>query len=427
MILSHRIVSITAREVFSPKGYPCVESTVITKKGAIGTAIAVAGTSVGEKEAKFVYDENSRLLGWGVQRAVENVINVIAPALIGLDITKQLEIDDILINLDTTTDKSKLGANAIGSVSAAVLKAGAKSLGIPLYKHIGGVNACTIPVPGVMTVRGSYRYGDGENSGGKPTYAIMCYGFNNFREAAYAGWKVFAEYIRILNMKYKLGFTMEHYSKLLINCKMIKHDRELWDTMVEAITNLGYEGKMGIQVDVAASTYFNKASQKYTGLFSAGDKTKDDLINIYKEMKGHYPFIIIEDPLEEDDFEGHAYLTKELGIEIVGDDLFAMDIYRLKKAIRLGAGNSVLLKVYQRGTISEAFEVVRFAYRHGYRIMPCSSRGEGADIADYAVGLNTGYIREGAIDEVGNRLLKIESELGNTAKFIGKEFFLLRL
>ena len=426
MVLSGQIVSVKAREIFSPKGYPCVEATVKTKDGVVGTALAVAGTSVGKQEAQFAYDENKRLLGWGVQRAVDDVNNIISPALESMDVTKQLEIDEVLINLDTTPDKSKLGVNSIGSVSAAVLKAGAASLGIPLYKHIGGINACTLPVPGVMTVRGSYRYGGGERSGGKPTYSIMCYGFNSFREAAYAGWEVFAEYIRILNQKFNLGFTMEHYAKLLIDSKIVEHDREFWDIMVEAITNLNYEGKMGIQVDVAASTYFNKANGRYIGLFSAGEKTREGLIEIYKEMKEHYPFVIIEDPLEENDFKGHAYLTKELGIEIVGDDLFGMNIKRLKHAIKLGAANAVLLKVYQRGTISEAFDLVRFAYRHGYRIMPCSSRGEGADIADYAVGLNTGYIREGAIDEIGNRLLKIESELGNAAKFIGQEALFLR-
>ncbi|HHV62836.1 MAG TPA: phosphopyruvate hydratase [Firmicutes bacterium] len=416
-----KIVSVTAREVFSLRVHPGVEVTVVTQNGAAGVAIATAGTSVGEQEARFVYDENKRLLGRGVQKAVDNVNNIIGPALKGMDATKQLEIDEVLINLDGTPNKSKLGANATGSVSAAVLKAGAASLGIPLYQHIGGINAYTLPVPGVLTIMGPHRYGGGERAGTKPTYSIMCYGFDSFREASYAGWRAFAEFIRILNLKLNLNFSLESYGRVIINSKVVEHDREFWDIMAETITNLGYEGRMGIQVDVAASTYFDKEKQRYVGLFSAEDKTREDLIELYKEMVKSYPFVIIEDPLEENDFEGHAYLTKELGIEIVGDDLFATNIDRVKRAAELGAANAVLLKVYQKGTISEAFDMVKFAYQHGYGVMPCSSRGEGADIADYAVGLNTGHLREGAIDETGNRLLKIESELGSRARFLGKE------
>lgn len=421
-----KIVEITAREIFSLRGHPGVETTVITQNGAIGVAIATAGTSVGGQEAKFAYDRDDSLPGRGVQRAVDNVNQIIGPALKGMDAAKQLEIDRILIELDGTANKANLGANATGSVSAAVLKAGAASLGIPLYQHIGGVNACVLPVPGIQTVMGPHRYGGGQRAGMKPTYAIMCYGFDTFREASYAGWKALNEFLRILNLKLKLDFTTETFNRIIINTPIVDHDRVFWDIMTETITNLGYEDKMGIQVDVAASTYFDEAKQKYVGLFSAEDKTRDDLIELYQEMVKSYPFVIIEDPLEENDFAGHAYLTKELGIQIVGDDLFATNIDRVQLGVEQNAANTVLLKVYQRGTISEAFDMVRFAQRNGFGVMPCSSRGEGADIADYAVGLNTGQIREGAIDETGNRLLKIEAELGARAQFLGKQGLKIR-
>jgi enolase len=193
--------------------------------------------------------------------------------------------------------------------------------------------------------------------------------------------------------------------------------------MVEAIAGAGLEGKVGIQVDVAAGCYYDKEKDKFVGLFSAEDKSKEDLIDLYKDMVAQYPFVVIEDPLDEDDYEGHAIVTKEVKVQIVGDDLFTTNPARVKQGIADGACNTVLLKVNQIGTISEAFDMVQLAYRHGYGVMPCSSRGEGEDIGDYAVGLGTGNIRESGLGPAGNRLLKIEQELGKRAVFLGKAGF----
>ncbi len=408
---------IKAREVYSLRGHPGVETTVVTQNEAVGVAVATAGTSVGGQEASFLYDDD-RLEGYGVGRAVNNVNDIIAPALIGMDASRQLEIDNLLLELDGTPDKSKLGANATGSVSAAVLKAGASSLGIPLYQHIGGVNACTLPVPGIQTIMGAHRYGGGKKAGSKPTYSIMCYGFDSFREASWAGWRTIGEFIRLLNKRLGTHFLVG--DKLIINSPIVKNDGIFWEIMTETITNLGYEGRMGIQVDVAAGTYYDYESEKYIGLFSAEDKSKNDLMELYQRMVKEYPFVILEDPLEEDDFDGHAFLTKELGIQVVGDDVFATNLERLKLGVKKGACNTVLLKVNQIGTISEAFKLVEYAQRNNYRVMPCSSRGEGKDIADYAVGLGTGQIREGAIDQTGNRLLEIEEQLRKVAEFPNK-------
>lgn len=417
------IKEIKARQIFSDRGHPGVETTVITGNGAKGVAIATAGVSVGVYEVQFAYDGGERWGGRGVIKAVNIINEMIAPVLKGMDATQQGKIDDTMIELDGTPNRAKLGGNSTASVSAAVLKAGAASLGIPLYQHVGGVNACILPTPGVQAVSGSARYGGGQKSGGKPSHSFMAYGFNSFSEASYACWQVRSIFQRLLSEKFKLSFVGSAHNRVLIQSGVVEHDRELWDVMVAAINNSGNEGKVGIQVDVAAATYYDKEKDKYLGLFSREDKTKDDLIQLYREMVKKYPFVVIEDPLDEEDYEGHALLTKELGIQIVGDDLFTTNIERLKHGIEVGACNSVLLKVNQVGTISEAFDMVRLAYSKGYGVMPCSSRGEGSDIADYAVGLGTGNVRESGLDPTANRLIQIEAELGSRATFLGKAGF----
>ena len=418
--MGSKIKSVYAREVFSERGHPGVETTVITEDGASGVAIATAGISVGKHEVQFIYDEGPRWGGMGVQKAVENVNKIIGSALKGMDATKQREIDEALINLDGTPNKSRLGGNATASVSAAVLKAGAASLEIPLYQHVGGVNACTLPVPGVITVVGSDRYGGSKRSGGKPSYSFMCYGFKTFPEASYACWEASKKFGDLLYERCKIKRTLSPSFSAVIPQGAVEHDRELWNLMTDAIAEAGYANRIGIQVDIAAGTYYDADKGIFVGLFSKEDKTKEDLIELYKDMVANYPFVILEDPLDEVDYEGHAILTKELGIEIVGDDLFTTNIERFRRGIEVGACNAILLKVNQIGTISEAFDVVQLAYRHGYGVIPCSSRGEGADIADYAVGLNTGHIRESGTGPTANRLLKIESELGSGAKFLGR-------
>jgi enolase len=417
------IRQISARQIFSDRGHPGIEATVVAESGACGVAVATAGVSVGEHEVHFVYDGGERWDGRGVMKAVSNVNELIAPALKGMDATKQREIDGVLLELDGTPNKSRLGGNATASVSAATLKAGAASLGIPLYQHIGGVNACVLPTPGVLTVIGSTRYGGGQRSGGKPSYSFICFGFATFSDASYACWEVRKALLELLVSKYSLNFSGSAYNRMLIPAGVVEHDQQLWDLMKQAIDKSGNRGRIGIQVDVAAGTYYDKQKDVFVGLFSREDKTRQTLISLYRDMVGNYPFVILEDPLDEEDYEGHALLARELGIEVVGDDLFTTNIERLKHGISVGACNAILLKVNQIGTITEAFDVVQYAYRYGYGVMPCSSRGEGADIADYAVGLNTGHVRESGLDPAANRLLQIELELGSRAKFLGKEGF----
>ena len=414
------IVSIKARQVYTDRGHPGVEATVVTESGAVGVAICTAGVSVGTHEVEFAYDGGAKWRGKGVQRAVDNANNVIAPALLGMDASRQLEVDDAMLNIGGPGAKARLGGNATAAISAAVLKAGAAALEIPLYQHIGGVTAFTLPVPGTIALVGSDRYGSGARSGGKPSYAFMAYDFETFSEASYACWELSQEWPDALNRRFGVPKSSSAYHPA-VPAGLTHHDCEIWDLMVETINKLGYEGKIGIQVDVAAETYWEPGVDRYVGIFSAEPKTKDDLFETYRRMVRDYPFVILEDPLDEDDYEGTALLTKELGIQVVGDDLFTTDPARVQKGIDAGAANTVLLKVNQIGTISEALDMIQLAYRNGYGVMPCSSRGEGADIADYCVGINAGTVREGAIGPTGNRFLAIEAELGPRALFLGRK------
>jgi enolase len=414
------IVSVTARQVYSDRGHPGVEATVTTDNGSSGTAICTAGISVGTHEVQFAYDASPKWRGKGVQRAVDSVNDVLAFELIGMDASKQLEIDELLLNAGGPGAKERLGGNATAAVSAAALKAGAASLGIPLYQHIGGVNAVTLPVCGALCLIGSDRYGGGTKSGGKPSHAFMAYDFDTFSEASYAAWDVLQEWGDTLKNTFGLPKAMiNRYPTFPAG--IVQHDREIWDAMTETIVKCGYENKVGIQVDIAADTYWDDEKKKFVGLFSAEEKSRDDLFDFYRWMVDEYPFVILEDPLSEDDFEGFAALTQGLGVQVVGDDLFVTTPSRVQHGINLGAANTVLLKVNQIGTISEAFEMVRLAHSNGYGVMPCSSRGEGEDIADYCVGLNVGTVRESGVGRSGNRMLQIEAELGARARFAGKK------
>jgi enolase len=417
-----KIKSVTALQSWSWRGHPAIEARVETENGAVGVAHVQAGTSVGQYEVQFIHDGGPRWGGLGVHKAVQVVNQQIAPEIVGMDATRQRAVDARMIELDGTPNKARLGGNSIAAVSAAVLKAGAASVGLPLYQYIGGPNACILPTPGVLAVLGPKRYGGGERGGEKPTYSFYCHGYETFSDAHHACWEVRQSFRQLLLDRKRLN-TFRMARVFIDQEDFFSHDRELWALMKEAINASGNEGKIGIQVDIAAGCYYDIESQLYKGLFSREDKTRADLISLYRDAVKEFPFVILEDPLEEDDFEGHAILTRELGVQIVGDDLFTTSVERVQRGIDMGAGNCVLLKVNQVGSITEAFDMVALAYRNGYGVMPCSSRGEGADNADYAVGLGTGHMREGGLDDETVRLLEIENELGSQARFLGRKGF----
>ena len=314
--------------------------------------------------------------------------------------------------------KLELGGNAVAAVSAAILKAGANALGIPLYRHVGGANAMYLPVPGVAMAAGHHRYGGGITTpGGKPTMSVMCFGFDTFSDASYACWDIHTRWAK--KMEQRFGGIPNVRDFIAIPAGVFKNDEEIWEAMTETIIEAGYEDRAGFQMDVATDTYHNKKDGKYYGLFSNKPMTKDELYKFYMAMIDKFPFVILEDPFNEDDYETTAAFTRESGIQVVGDDLFTTNPARVAHGISLGAANTVLLKVNQVGTISEALEMIQYAYKYGYAVMPSDSRGEGEAIGDYAVGINAGSIRECGIGPRANRLLAIEEELGASAKFIG--------
>lgn len=411
------IRSIHARQVYTNRGNPGVEATVLCENGAEGTALCTSGISVGTHEVRFSFDGGARFNGKGVLGAVHNVNSVIAPAMRGVDAADQLAADKALLAL-TPQAKRDLGGNAIAAVSAAILKAGAKALGIPLYRHVGGVKAMYLPVPGVAMVAGHDRYGGGITTpGGKPTMSVMCFGFDTFSDASYACWDIQQRWAQKMGKLF--GGSPNIRDFIVIPPGVYKNDQEIWEDMTETIIEAGYEGRAGLQMDVATDTYYDKRDGKYYGLFGHNPMTKDQLYGFYMDIIQKFPFVILEDPFNEDDYETTAALTRDSGIQIVGDDLFTTDPERVAHGIALGAANTVLLKVNQIGTITEALEMIQQAYKAGYAVMPSDSRGEGEAIGDYAVGINAGSIRECGVGPRANRLLAIEEELGDCAKFIG--------
>ena len=411
------IKSVIARQVYTNRGKPGVEVVVTTENGAEGRAMCTSGVSMGTHEVEFTFDGGKKFGGKGVTGAARRVEETIAPAIIGMDASKQAEVDKAILDICPDA-KIKLGGNAVAATSAAVLKAGAASLGIPLYRHIGGANAMYLPVPGVAMVAGDERYGGGITTpGGKPTMSVMAFGFDTFSDASYACWEVHTRWAE--KMKAKFGGLPNIRDFISVPIGIYNSDREIWEDMLKTISEAGYDGKMGFQMDVATDTYHNKEDGKYYGLFDNTPKTKEQLYDFYMQIIKDYPFVIIEDPFNEDDYDTTAALTKESGIQIVGDDLFTTNPERVAYGISKDSANTVLLKVNQVGTISEEFDMIQNEYKFGYGVMPSDSRGEGTSIADYAVGINAGSIRESAIGDRGNRFLEIEAELGSSAKFIG--------
>ncbi|MCE5255689.1 MAG: hypothetical protein LLF89_02450 [Spirochaetaceae bacterium] len=414
------IKSVEAYQVFTKREHPGVEAVVRTEGGILAKAICTAGLSVGTFEVPFRYDGGTKWNGKGVTQAAANVKELIAPHLIGMDVADQCAVDRTMLDI-AKNHKMEIGGNAIAAVSAAVLKAGAQALDIPLYRHIGGTSARTLPVPGIPAVSGNLRYGGGVTTPcGKPSITFMCYDFSSFREASYAGWEVYSKWKDVMAQK-GLETHVDPFRMFNIPAGYFESDEEIFELMADTIVKSGYMDRIGIQIDCAADTYYDDKDQKYYGLLTRDPKDKYELMDLYKKLIKEFPIVIIEDPFEETDYASHAELTRSVDIQVVGDDLFTTNKERLAYGVKIGAANTVLLKVNQIGSITESLEMVRFAYDHGYGVMPCSSRGEGETIADYSVGINAASIREAAIDETGNRFLEIERELGPNAIFAGRK------
>jgi len=331
-----------------------------------------------------------------------------------MPVADQLAVDRAMIELDGTPNKRNLGADATVGVSLAVLKAAAAASGLPLYRYVGGANACTLPIP-IVGIGSGGRYRDpGTSRWFKPPYELSAYGAGSYGRAVEMCFDVAEECRRAFRQRFGDRYQPTYGASNLFG--VVGDDRELLDIITDSVARCGYEGQVGIYFDVAADCYYEPDVDQYVGLFSPGEKSRDDLLRYYQEVVASYPVLSMEDILREEDFEGTALFTRELGIEIVGDDLFTSSYERLRRGIEAGAANSMVLKISQVGTVSEALAACRLALSNGYNVHPCGSRGDRDSIGDFAVGLNAGQLRAGS----HNRMLTVEAELGPNAIWPGK-------
>jgi enolase len=420
------IIDIIAREILDSRGNPTVEVEVLTEEGYIGRAAVPSGASTGKYEAVELRDgDKKRYLGKGVSKACANVEEIIREAIIGEDVTDQKYIDETMLEIDGTENKSKLGANAILGVSLAVAKAAAAETHQPLYRYVGGVNAHILPVPMMNILNGGSH---ADNSIDFQEFMIMPVGADTFSEGLRMGVEVFHTLKAVLKKK---GYSTNVGDEGGF-APNIKSNKEAIDIVMQSIEAAGYKpgDDMMIAMDAAASEFYNSKEKVYHFASSTGDKlTSDEMVAYWKEWTDNYPIFSIEDGLDEDDWDGWVNMVKAMGdkIQIVGDDLFVTNTTRLQKGIEMEAANSILIKVNQIGSLSETIDAVNMAHRNGYTSVMSHRSGETEDttIADLAVALNTGQIKTGSAsrsDRIAkyNQLLRIEEELGSSAVYPGK-------
>ena len=426
------IESVYAREVLDSRGNPTVEVEVVLESGAEGRAIVPSGASTGAFEAVELRDgDKSRYLGKGTQTAVDNVNNIIAEQLEGMESTDQPAIDALLIELDGTHNKGKLGANAILGVSMAVARASAEELGLPLYQYIGGVNAKQLPVP-MMNILNGGEHAD--NSVDVQEFMILPVGAPTFKEGLRMGAEVFHSLKKVLSER-GLACGVGDEGGFAPN---LGSNREALELIVEAIKAAGYEpGKdVMLGLDVAATEMYDKETKLYDLKHEGKKLTAEEMVDLYEDWATNFPIITIEDGLDEEDWDGWKVLTERLGkkIQLVGDDLFVTNTERLERGIEAGVANSILIKVNQIGTITETLDAIEMAKRAGYTAVISHRSGETEDttIADLAVAVNAGQIKTGApsrTDRVAkyNQLLRIEEMVGEQARYCGlKSFYNLK-
>jgi len=426
------IVEVIGREILDSRGNPTVEVDVILECGAKGRAAVPSGASTGSHEAVELRDEDKgRYLGKGVLKAVNNVNTEIREALLGMDALNQVAIDKVMLELDGTSNKGRLGANAILGVSLAVAKAAAEALGQPLYKYLGGVNAKELPLPMMNILNGGAH---ADSAVDLQEFMIQPVGAKSFQEAMRMGAEVFHHLGKILKAN---GDSTNVGNEGGYAPSKIQGTEGALALISEAVKAAGYElGKdITFALDAASSEFCKEVNGKYEYHFKREGgvvRTTDEMIKWYEELISKYPIVSIEDGLGEDDWDGWVKLTKAIGdrVQIVGDDLFVTNTERLKKGIELGAGNSILIKLNQIGSLTETLDAIEMAKRAGYTAVVSHRSGETEDatIADVAVATNAGQIKTGSTSRTDrmakyNQLLRIEEELGSVAQYNGKDVF----
>lgn len=416
------IVQVTAREVLDSRGFPTVEVEVELDSGIVGNAIVPSGASTGSYEALELRDKDpKRYLGKGVQKAVKNVNDVIAPEIVGLEATEQRMIDQKLIDLDGTENKSRLGANAILGVSLATAKAAAIALGMPLYRYIGGVNAHVLPVPMMNFLNGGKH---ADNNLDIQEFMVVPVGFSSFSEALRAASETFHTLKGILK-KRGLATSVGDEGGFAPN---LENNEQALALLVEAIKEAGYEpGKdLALAIDAAASEFFDEKKKVYVLKGEGRELTTHELCDYYTNLVERYPIISIEDGFSEDDWEGFQELNRRIGKQImtVGDDLYVTNPTRLQRGIETGATNAILIKLNQIGTLTETLDVIALAKSHGLSTVVSHRSGETEDvtIAHLAVATNAGFIKTGSLSRSEriakyNELLRIEEALSTQAEY----------
>lgn len=426
------IVEVTAREILDSRGQPTLEVDVITAGGTIGRAAVPSGASTGKHEALELRDaDGDRFLGKGVLTAARHVVEVLGPAIIGMDAAEQAQLDAALLQLDGTPNKRKLGANALLGVSLAAARAAAEQLGVPLYRHVGGAVCRTLPVPLMNLINGGAH---ADNNVDVQEFMIVPVGLPSFPEALRAGAEIFQHLRKVLKGR---GLATGVGDEGGFAPDLPSNEAAL-DALMEAIDKAGYRAGTGpgrdqdvaIAMDVAASEFYDEEKRTYR----LGDKTLDaeGMIGWYEGLCARYPLISIEDGLSEDDWAGWARLTAALGgrIQLVGDDLFVTNIERLSRGLLTGVANSILIKVNQIGTLTETLDAVTMAQHAGYTTVISHRSGETEDtfIADLAVATSAGQIKTGSVcrsERIAkyNQLLRINEELGRAARYAGRSAF----
>jgi enolase len=421
------IDEIHAREILDSRGNPTIEADVFLADGSLGRAAVPSGASTGEHEAVELRDgDQERYSGKGVLQATRNVNESIDDALMGMDAGSQREIDDAMVELDGSPNKSNLGANAILAVSMACARAVATAMKLPLYRYLGGVNACVLPTPMMNIINGGAH---ADSNVDFQEFMVMPVGAESFSEALQWGTEVFHTLKAVLK---KRGYNTAVGDEGGF-APSLKANVEAIELILEAIQQAGFKAgeEIAIALDPASSEFFDKDKGKY--VFKKSDKSvksSEEMVRFWAEWVRQYPIVSIEDGLAEDDWEGWRHLTEQLGgkIQLVGDDLFVTNTERLKKGIEEGAGNSILIKVNQIGTVSETLDAIDLARRNGYTSVISHRSGETEDtfIADLAVATGAGQIKTGSASRTDriakyNQLLRIEEELGPAARFLGLE------
>lgn len=420
------IEEIIARQILDSRGNPTVEVDVITSDGFTGRAAVPSGASTGVHEAVELRDgDDSMYMGKGVTKAVDHVNELIADELVGIDVYDQDMIDTIMLELDGTANKSKLGANAILGVSLAAARAAAASCGMPLYRYVGGLNANLLPIPMMNILNGGAH---ADNSIDFQEFMVMPVGAASFGESLRMGTEVFHHLKSVLKKK-GMSTNVGDEGGFAPN---IASNEEAIETVLQAIEAAGYKPGVDIYIamDAASTEFYNEETGLYTFKKSSGKQlNSSEMVAYWTEWVNKYPIISIEDGLAEDDWDGWAALTKAIGdkVQLVGDDLFVTNVKRLRRGIEAGTGNSILVKVNQIGSLSETIEAVQTAQIASYTSVMSHRSGETEDttIADLAVALRTGQIKTGSAsrsDRIAkyNQLLRIEEELGDSAQFLGK-------